>query len=270
MITIFTRHLPMAAALFIALAWATPSLAVRGPQNIANTPHNLSSSSPTLQYGSTNEEEICIFCHTPHGGSLDGPLWNKNPTTTTFTHYTSATLSTKVADSRGAENVFKESLLCLTCHDGSISMYNVINTSNRTGGQPEPGAFFGFDGKMPIFDASLQGAKTGAGRNADGTVSDVSHDLSDDHPISFFYEAVRNDSAKTNTQNLRTIGEVETAGARFFPQNGADADKRVECGSCHDPHVDYGFFGVGGDEAYAPFLITPNDGSKLCLACHIK
>jgi predicted CXXCH cytochrome family protein len=39
----------------------------------------------------------------------------------------------------------------------------------------------------------------------------------------------------------------------------------MECSSCHDPHVDY-----VADADYTPFLIRPNDRSKLCLTCHIK
>ena len=48
---------------------------------ILNTKHNLASSSGnTLR--STNYDEICVFCHTPHGGLTGGfaPLWNRSAT----------------------------------------------------------------------------------------------------------------------------------------------------------------------------------------------
>jgi putative hemolysin len=83
------------AMFFILLLFQASAVAVMGPQGVANTAHNLSSQDGgTLDYYvSDNEDEICIFCHTPHGGSLDGPLWNRSsPGNSTFTHYTTATL----------------------------------------------------------------------------------------------------------------------------------------------------------------------------------
>lgn len=237
----------------------SPALA-KGPQGVKNGSHNLSTSGVVAP--SNNEDEICVFCHTPHGSAANGPLWNRNNATTTYTHYTSTTLSTEVANSRTA-NVSPESMLCLSCHDGSISMYTVINPTSK--GQPTPAVG---DGTMRDGFLNIQGPKIGQGRNPDGTVKVSSNDLSDDHPISFKYAAVLGDTTKNNAARLHTISEAETAGVRFMPENAADADKRVECSSCHDPHVDYGMF--TGDQNYKPFLITPNTGSALCLACHIK
>lgn len=241
----------------------------RGPQNIQNTPHNLSSNSPDEflygQYKSDNEDEICILCHTPHGGQLTGQLWNKESPVTTYVHYNSATLSSAVASSRPA-NISNESLLCLTCHDGSLSMYMVTNVSNSTGGQPTNSGIPG--GIMSIMDAMNQGGKIGAGRNADGTVKDVQNDLSDDHPISFSYAAVKADYIDTGrTNELKDLATAKTNGVRFF----GSGENMVECSSCHDPHVDYDAFSLGtGDADYKPFLIKPNAGSALCLACHTK
>src|SRR5262245_33297365 len=96
--------------------WAVKTL------DVSKTIHNLgSSNTQNAEYRSGIEDEVCIFCHTPHGGTLDGPLWNRALTSdgNGFTHYASATLSpyfTTVA----ARPVKNESLLCLTCHDGSV------------------------------------------------------------------------------------------------------------------------------------------------------
>jgi hypothetical protein len=240
---------------------AVPVLAVKGTPNVANTVHNLSVSGPDIMLASTNEEEICIFCHTPHGGSLTGPLWNRANSAQVYTHYTSSTLSTQVAASRGT-NIYDESRLCLSCHDGSISMYTVMNASNVTGAQPVMA--WNLPGLMRGSTGLTQGPRIGMGRNADGTVNEISTDLSDDHPISFKYLPVLTDAAK-DSNRLQTIAYAEGQGVRFFPIGAADADKRVECSSCHDPHVDY-----TTAAAYTPFLITPNAGSALCLACHNK
>lgn len=243
--------------------------AVKGPPNIRNTVHNLSSGVGNFNavYRSSNEDEVCIFCHTPHGGSLTGPLWNRANTTTTYTHYSSAGASAYLRGLTVTRTVGNESMLCLSCHDGSITVHSILNTSNRTGGQP--GAEWDpINGvKIQALDlgfVAATAAKIGASLDAGGNLVDVSTDLMDDHPISFLYDSVRTQKPT----EFKTIATAEAAGVRFFPQTAADGLKRVECSSCHDPHVDY--YSGTGNAAYTPFLITPNDGSKLCLACHTK
>ncbi len=247
--------------LVVSALWAGSALALRGPQGVSSTIHNLSTSSPEFQYTSDNETEVCIFCHTPHSGSLDGPLWNRAlPTATKYTHYNSASLSALGA----GRAVEKESLLCLSCHDGSISVNTLMNYRNsfpfefpeHFGSQNYPIPFLGFpDGMNP-------GGKIGASRG-----NDIDTDLSDDHPISFKYKSV----ADIKFNEFKDVPTAEGAGVRFFPGNADDADKRVECSSCHDPHVMYDTFtNPMANETYRPFLITTNAGSALCLACHTK
>lgn len=243
------------------ILFADNSLAT-GPQDVSNTPHNLSSgyidpwtTSPGM-HASQDEDEVCIFCHTPHGGSLDAPLWNRNPTASTFTHYTSATLSPTIATDHGVRNIYPESMLCLSCHDGSVSMYDIINFSNRTGGQPTPPGmnpsgemFMLFPGVDPVI--------------GHGQLDTETNDLSDDHPISFNYTTAQAHASNIGTLRLRdAVDGPEAAGLVFY---GAPTVYRVECPTCHDPHVDY-----FTNSAYQPFLRTSNAGSVMCLACHIK
>jgi predicted CXXCH cytochrome family protein len=154
-------------------------------------------------------DQICIFCHTPHnaGSSSSGPLWNHADTTATFTLYSNATLNATVAQP-GAQ-----SKACLSCHDGTIaidSFGGATGTHNMTG------------------DALV------------GT------DLSNDHPISFTYDAA-----------LATAdGGLKTPPITGIPLFGG----KMECATCHDVH----------DNANAPFLRASNAGSALCLKCHTK
>lgn len=237
---------------------ATPALAVRGPQNVSRTVHNLSSNDGGFydQYVSDNEEGVCIFCHTPHGGSLNGPLWNRSLPNHAFTHYNSATLSSKVG--AVGRPVSDESLLCLACHDGSIALNMVINTSNDVG----PPTINGGDTFMAFFAGVIGGFIGKSPQNDDPT----NHgDLTDDHPISFSYQEVQ----EFEPDGLHSVGNAIAGGVRFF-----GSDYRVECSSCHDPHVNYDSLipedDPMSDERYRPFLITPNSGSVLCLACHDK
>lgn len=234
-------------------------MAGTGPQKVEYTPHNFSSTADNFwfsQYKSTNEDEICVFCHTPHGGSLDGPLWNRDLTPNTgYTHYTSDTLSSAVGASNRAVN--SESLVCLACHDGSIGIGdNLLNPGGVIPDNDTTKIQIGWNANLAI---SVPGPQIGA--SLSNLTSNT--DLSDDHPISFSYSAVLADKPGT----LNSVASVETAGLVLF-----GAGENVECSTCHDPHVSYIVDAAfpGADAAYDPFLAIPNTGSSMCLTCHIK
>ena len=241
-----------------------PAEATRGPQGVSYTPHNMSTSADTLwsMYVSDNETQVCVFCHTPHGGSLDGPLWNRENPTTSYTHYNSASLSTYLQGLAINRAVSKESLLCLSCHDGSIAINSLVNYSNTV---PNPTHYGGGSISIPITPDGDPGPKIGASIEN----PEAHGDLSDDHPISFAYGSV----VAQKATEFKSVDIAEEKGVRFF-----GSDDRVECSSCHDPHVkydpDYKLFGTdlvsGADISYKPFLITSNEGSAMCLACHTK
>ncbi|MDT8442495.1 MAG: hypothetical protein RQ723_12660 [Desulfuromonadales bacterium] len=245
----------------------------KGIAGVANTLHNLSSTSVVFSsYASTNLDEICVFCHTPHGGSLSGPLWNHDlPNATSFTHYTSASLSPTLQGLSVSRAVNDESLLCMACHDGSVAVDHLINDPNVLGGTP---IMTGFGTDVDIISMfGMAGPRIGESPATPGGTGN----LSDDHPISFSYSAVLADPIYSvggaRHLELRPIGNV-TDGASVLGWNGEGVrlfgnDNRVECSTCHDPHVDYES-GINAPKNYTPFLIRPNDGSQLCLACHNK
>ena len=75
-------------SLFIATA--LPFLSIAG---VGNTKHNLSASGPgTVK--ATSEEQVCIFCHTPHNAFPATPLWNHEITyVENYVNYWSPTLN---------------------------------------------------------------------------------------------------------------------------------------------------------------------------------
>ena len=257
--------------LFVALLFMPVLTWAKGPADVTHGLHNLSASgvdpwdpnTPGSSLYATNTEQVCVFCHTPHGGNLNSPLWNRaNPNATSFTHYNSVALSTDLGLS-ATRPVSPESLICLSCHDGSISVNHVTNEPNDLNGLPIKDFYGGEDTKIEydIYEGG-PGKRIGASwANNTGT-----GDLSDDHPISFSYTAVLASDTYTLGPKGGTLKPVNSAvlggdGVRFF--GGAAA--RVECSSCHDPHVDY----ITHTE-YTPFLIMSNAGSDLCLACHTR
>lgn len=166
-----------------------------GFAQIAGTKHNLSISGPG-PIKSTSEEEICIFCHTPHRARTDtGVLWNRpDSAVPTYSTYDSSSMLATVGQPSGA------SKLCLSCHDGTIALGSIIS---RTSEIP----FAGGIRFLPDSDTKL------------GT------DLSDDHPVSFLYD----ETLATNN------GELVSPSA-LTDEIRIDRLGQLQCTSCHDPH----------------------------------
>ena len=193
---------------------------------MAQTPHNLAG----ISNMSIEDNEMCIFCHTPHIPlSLKTvPLWNKKPHNTEFTIYGSATSQTNTPN-----NPNSYSMICLSCHDGASSVNSVVNA---------PGS------------ANIDGSIQKLIRPSRGISLGISSSSKDNHPVSVPYIPGK--------AGLKPIYEPligEWKGATYIAdllRNG-----RVECGSCHDPHF---------ADPDGIFLRNKNKHSELCLSCHDK
>jgi len=145
--------------LAVLAAILTPASSALGqnPNSIVYSPHNLSVSSPGTIHAS-QELEVCVFCHTPHFATGDGPLWNHQMSTAVYKPYTSGTLKATVGQPTGA------SRLCLSCHDGTVAL-GMVNSRNGGIAMNVAGP-----GTMP----------TG--------LNNLTTDLTGDHPVSFVYD----------------------------------------------------------------------------------
>ena len=198
--------------------------------------------------GLENYNEVCVYCHTPHGANTNaGPLWNKNFSTSaaSYTVYSSTTLDT----SPSAPGTI--SLLCLNCHDGATGVSEVRNAPNSgwedTIGLVPPG--FMVDSNQ-FGRCGLCHSPTGFyGALPDFTKTFLGTDLSDDHPIGIGFPAPAQDDGFTLPGDL-------TNGWNDMPLfNG-----KIECATCHDVH----------DPQNVPFLTISNTASALCTRCHLK
>ncbi len=70
------RPSPLLAATAALLIAAATGASGQTSADIQFTKHNLSSSGPG-PIRATDEDRICIFCHTPHNATPLSPLWNK-------------------------------------------------------------------------------------------------------------------------------------------------------------------------------------------------
>jgi len=252
---------------------------------VAATKHNLGSTG-TKTNKTDGTDEVCVFCHTPHGAQTTTgmpPLWNKTIPSTTYTTYDS--LGTSSLDG-GITEVGSVSIACLSCHDGSQAMDVMLN-------QPGSGAN---PGRLPgTWNAAVEAT---SGIMPTG-IANLGGDLKNDHPIGIQYagggvksgnlvgadpdftvpkqksvngmdvwwvdtETIQGGSDNSSREKTDMQLYTRTVSGTYRNNGGSMAadgvpSPYVECASCHDPHSEN-----------TTFLRISNTGSKVCLSCHIK
>lgn len=201
---------------------------------IKNTKHNLSQYGPSDRFiFAPNETEVCIFCHTPHNAEPAFPLWGHAVTEENYTYYTSPTLQSYSSEA-DAPPIDGVSRLCLSCHDGTIAVGALTNTTIETTKEyilPEDIGFIGTD-------------------------------LSGGHPISIVYDESlvnRRNNMTSLTLKLNSPSVVlMDRDVKLYPTQGGMG---VQCSSCHDPHG-------GKGSATAPPFWRKAETDDVCLVCH--
>ena len=274
----------LASGLLIAaqcLFMATPvSAAIKA--DIAKTKHNFSAT--VIPPGTTNrvasatsESQICAFCHTPHGATDEpkAPLWNRQLSSAGYTVYDSTSLESPIPQPGG------KSKLCLSCHDGTVAL-GQVNVLNRTT-HLTPADQIGMTGTNP--DGTITNGPYGADT---GFTRRIGTDLSNDHPISMTFDAAR----AMSDGELYTPGTEPWLHERVRIDSNGVADPalpqgnylplendKVECISCHDPHVQSDIAGennkflrVNRFQQQPPVDNHQFDADNdiICLGCHDK
>lgn len=205
------RQLSLIFSVLLAVSlWSSPLGAAR---DVANTLHNLSSSGPGT-FKSLSIDQVCVFCHTPHNASPEAPLWNRQLSGQGYIEYGSSTLQANPGQPTG------KSRLCLACHDGTVALGAFVN--------PPSGVANDVESTFLTGRANL------------GT------DLTDDHPISFHYDA----SLQAADQELVSPATID------LPLEKGE----LQCTTCHDAH----------EKDIEPFLYKTTQDGTLCLTCHAK
>ncbi len=229
--------------------------------SVIDSKHNLSASGPG-PVKAVSETQVCVFCHTPHGGDQTAgePLWSRPTSTATYTPYLSST--TDASSPPGPPGA--SSKVCLSCHDGTMAIGLVVNLNG-----------------LPV-NIAMNGTAAGGvmpdGTSATGTgyTRNLGVDLSNDHPISFTYDTTlsSNDgelhpppvvSGSTTIVGNRSFGVKPT-----FPLE----NNQMQCITCHDPHLSTNtapkFLRGNRLQQSAPLGGFYSSSDITCLACHDK
>jgi len=233
------------ALTLITLGIASMLIAGELAPGIRNTPHDV--------YNMTGDDtlEPCAMCHTPHSGSGDYPLWNRSVPGVVYEMYASPSF-----DMNEGKQPQAPSSLCLACHNGIYS--GLVN-------YPGPNSI-----DNPAYDYEMQA----------GLFAMLSTDLTDEHPISFTYNPILD-----NTQDYNDFPQAipcpttpdrmwvpDEFGNIRYPLYGTNKDQ-FECATCHAVHDTVEYTGKRfdggksvGDQVF--FLRRSNAGSEMCADCH--
>jgi hypothetical protein len=226
-------------------------------------------------------QRVCAFCHTPHNalpsGLVAAPLWNHAQSTVSLSPYVWASpLNQPIGFN--ADPLVGPSRLCMGCHDGVTAV-----DSHGSAGS--------FNGGGKVMTASYTDA-------LGNTAKRYIQDLTVTHPIGFKYADALTARTDGNQINPTTSGYIASTAGNFaalasgttFNTNGAGVqrgldttvktigdtlyDGYVTCASCHDVHNSVNATPspttVANGNSYNYFLYAPEEGSAICLSCHIK
>lgn len=224
---------------------------------VENTKHNLSTSGPGPIKAAT-EDQICIFCHTPHA-AITIPLWNHTLSQASYT-VPSGTMEAWTTMLSIPENPPDgDSRLCLSCHDGTIAIGSVVNLG-------------GIATTISMQDSGA-GHLTPEGMLSESAPGFTGTNLSGHHPVSIEVSegllTDKNTQCENNEVSFRICYPEKPVVLRPTDNRygaGLSSGVGVQCSSCHDSH----------DNTYGKFLRLPYgdtpweiDTTPLCTKCHL-
>ncbi len=260
------------AVVALGLAFSSSAIAFTGTytagDGINGTVHDLGTGHNGMDFQASpadSLDRICIFCHAPHntyrlspanGGPGAGvgsgpqaedafdylPLWNHELTgnATSYTMYQNG-LGAPTSGDKASQAMANgmtpgsTSLLCLSCHDGSVAINSYGNAS------------------QPIASRSSGGATIGA-----QYLIGQDNYLGNHHPIGFDYDAVQTVDVGIRTADTAVLGGAGTVRTHLL----GVGNTKMECGTCHSVHNK----GNTGET----LLWRSDVNSQLCLTCHDK
>ncbi|MBI4984570.1 MAG: cytochrome c3 family protein [Rhodocyclales bacterium] len=216
--------------------------------DIRTTPHSLVRKSVKA-----DASDICVFCHTPNlsGAPPDkAPLWQGSiGTDLVFTIYDDIGRL-----GLGKSSVGSQSIACLSCHDANQARAVSKTSADHPFGVPYRGATKSRPPAIPALgrkpDFNPENPAIWA-RNlvAHEDLRDVSQGIIEERTV--WWVSMSGTTARRMRNDLPLYTRNETDSGQDMPF--------IECSSCHDPHSNN-----------SKFLRLTNDGSRLCLTCHIK
>jgi predicted CXXCH cytochrome family protein len=249
----------------LAFLYVVASVALAQSGDVLGS-HDLSMSGTSRIKGQMSA--ACLYCHVPHSGLGKGPLWGQTFSSAIYSPYVSTTeQNTSVQPELG-----QASSLCLSCHDGTVAVGQVIpyGPYPMTGTMPKMGtdlqSTHPFSLQVPLKDA----ADLVASLVASGTTADPTHSVN-----------LINGSVECTSCHNPHIQSVDKQSPNFLVRDNL---KGAVCLACHEtnPRTVNGHDNplttwLTSAHATAVNLVNPNAGlggyntvaEFACSSCHL-
>jgi hypothetical protein len=215
-------------------------------------------------------QRTCVFCHTPHNAITSplAPLWNHEVSNQNIPQYTWQSPANAAAINILPDPLTGPSRLCQSCHDGVTAVDSHGSAASTGGGST-------------IMQSSYVDA-------LGNTAKRYIEDLTVTHPIGFSYDEAftgrpgelvpatsgfiadgNSVALLANNFDTRLVGGRVgiTLGTKTI--NDTLYGGLMTCASCHDVHNSVNASPEPG-HTYNYFLYAQEEGSAICLSCHVK
>jgi len=242
----------------VAYAGSAPKTGINGSMHDINA---------VAGYTDDALQRTCVFCHTPHNAQTTAlaPLWNHAPSNQSLSAYTWQSPA-NAGIAFAPDPLIGPSRLCQACHDG-VTAVDSHGTAAST----------------PTGTTNMTSSYVDALGN---TAKRFIDDLSVTHPIGFQYSDAFTERGAAElvpaTSGFIADGQSATLLASTFNTNVRGAlgttPKTINdtlyggfmtCASCHDVHNTVNAAPDAGHN-YNYFLYAQEEGSAICLSCHVK
>lgn len=237
-----------------AIAGSTPQTGVIGSRHDINS---------IGAYNQDTFQRVCVFCHTPHNAetssnNLPSPLWNHAQSKIILAPYAWAYPANQ-AITFNADPLIGPSRLCMGCHDGvtAVDSHGASGSSNN-GSQPLTTTGYTVNNLTKIHPIGFLYADAMAARPGR---------LTDPSTTGFLASSpfgASSGSSNTYTRVGYIQGNVLIASTLYSGY--------VTCATCHDVHNTNNAINLPNPNtgiAVNYFVRAPEQGSALCLSCHI-
>ena len=249
----------------VALALVSVVRAVVDGPGIVNSAHDLR----TLQVAGQTNNQVCIFCHTPHKAADQNLVWNHTLGTGNYSFNATGPFGTPGIDRTSQGTPLPASTtafgtgptkMCMSCHDGSVAIGSLNNIGD------------GATGTIVTSPSTLNGQSK--------QVASATGGMAGNHPVAIPYPdragATYNGITSAVTSGFggaagsggwADIAGIQAASIKLHGGPAAGA-WGMECTSCNDANNNT--VATTGGEAGKYFLRVSGDKSGLCLACQRK
>jgi hypothetical protein len=261
-----------AVILVVATVAATATVALAGPgarTGINGSWHDINAAAG---YADDSLGRTCVFCHTPHNARTTDqlvPLWNHEDNKVKNMQPYTWVAPTNKGINIVADPLIGPSRLCMACHDGVTAVDSHGSAASSPAGTTKMTASY-TDGlntlaKRYITDLTVthpigfQYKEAADARNV--LENGLAEIVTADH--GFIADSVKINPATWNTQSRTGITETKKTIANTLYAGF------MTCATCHDVHNSVNAVPDEGHN-YNYFLYAQEEGSKICLSCHIK